>query len=421
VGKPAPAPLVAAYFTAALCCWAAAAAALIGAASPLAAGELGSPRVLLAVHLLTIGFLPFVVTGGTLHILPVLLRNGGSRWRGRLALPLLCAGPPLAYAIAFDVRPLISATAPIESIGFVLVAWELLALVARAPRGRQLLASRLGISLSVLHAAAALAFGALLASADASIPFGLTYRQAVAIHLHLAVVGWLTLLLVTVGRTLGPMLALAPAEPPRRAPVEELTLTAGLWLLLIGIGTGSDALRLAGGLVVLAAMARFAVLMLRVARGHRLELPEGPLLHFATGLLFLGQGAVLGVVSVLDPQSNGRRIEAYVAAILLGWAAGATLGHVGKLLSLSAWMAWPPGPRPKQDELYPRRLWLVEAALFAVAAETVIDGILAGSSTVVAAGGVLALLAAAAALVGAGWTLRKSLPALGTDGVFARV
>ncbi len=83
-----------------LACWLAATVALIAAAGDLAAGGVAAPRLLLAVHLVALGFLPLAVTGGALHILPTVLRTDASRLRGLMALPLLCAGPLLAVAIA---------------------------------------------------------------------------------------------------------------------------------------------------------------------------------------------------------------------------------------------------------------------------------------------------------------------------------
>lgn len=413
VGRPAPAGLVACYFAAALVCWLAATAALVSARDELAAGAVWAPQVLLVVHLVALGFLPLAVTGGALHILPTLLRTGLSRWRGSLALPLLCAGPLLAYAIAHDLEWLLWPSATAETAGFLLVGWELAALSVRAPRGRLLLASRAGVLLSTSHAAAALAFGALLAEGEWRPLWGIPHERLIAIHLHLAVIGWLTLLLVTVGRTLGPMLALAPAEPPRRAPLEELALTGGLWLLLTGFALDARTLEAAGGLVVMAVLVRFAALMARVGREHRLDLPEGPLLHFLTGLFFFAQAALLGLGMVVGVfEVTPRRLVAYVLALLVGWAAGATLGHLGKLLSLSVWAWWPPGPRPKQAALYPRRLWFAEAAAFALGIETAVDGVLAGSQLAVAAGGVLLIAAAAAACAGAVLTLTAGRPAL---------
>lgn len=412
VGRPAPAGLVAGYFAAALACWVAATVVLALAAPELAAGAVAAPEVLLAVHLVALGFLPLAVTGGALHVLPTLLRNDASVWRGRLALPLLCAGPALAVGIARDLEPLVWPAALLETLGFALVAWEFSAFALRAPSGRMLLASRSGVLLSTLHAAAALVFGAALAARGWRPLWGIPHERAIAIHLHLAVLGWLTLLLLAVGRTLGPMLALAPAASRRRAPLEELALTVGLWLLLIGLALGRRPLELAGAVIALLAVGRFAALMARVAREQRLDVPEGPLLHLAAGLFFLAQAAVIGIGMLLGLDATPRRLIAYVVALLVGWAAGATLGHVGKLLSLSAWTWWPPGPRPKQAALYPRRLWLVEAASFVAGVESVVVGTLAGCSAAVAAGAALLVASAAAACVAASVTVRAGRPAL---------
>ena len=410
VGRPAHARLVGGYFAAALAAWAAAALALVLAAPDLAGGNLVSPRLLLAVHLVGLGFLPLAVTGGALHILPTLLRNDASARRGLVALPLLCAGPALAAGVAYDVGPLVWTAAPLETLGFLLVAWELAAYAARAPRGRMLLASRTGVLLSVVNAGAALVFGGALAAREWRPVLGIPHERAIAIHLHLAALGWLTLLLVAVGRTLGPMLALAPA-PRRRAPVEELAVTAGTWLLVAGLAAGSRPPELAGALLVLGAVGSFALLIARVAREQRIDVPEGPFLHVASGLFFLVQAAALGIAMLVGVEATARRLVAYVVALLVGWAAGATLGHLGKLLSLSAWAWWPPGPRPKQAELYPRRLWLAEAALFAVGVELVVDAVLAGSTAAAAAGGAALVASAALACLGAAATFRAGRPA----------
>jgi hypothetical protein len=62
---------------------------------------------------------------------------------------------------------------------------------------------------------------------------GVSHDRWLLVHLHLAALGRLALLILAVGRTLGPMLA--PAAQPRRHPLEELLLTPGLWLVLAGI------------------------------------------------------------------------------------------------------------------------------------------------------------------------------------------
>jgi hypothetical protein len=112
----------------------------------------------------------------------------------------------------------------------------------------------------------------------------------------------------------------------------------------------------------------------------------------------LGLGLASGV---FEP---GRALVAYVVFLLLGWAAGVVLGHVGKLLSLSLWVWWPPGPRPRQELLYPRRLWLVEATAFALGVETVGLGALLGSVAAVRVGAAALCLAALAGVLGSAVT-----------------
>jgi hypothetical protein len=412
VGRPAPVTLVASYFGAALLCWLAAAAALVAAAEQLANEGLASQEVLLAVHLVGLSFLPLAVTGAALHVLPTLLRNDVTAWRGWAALPLLCAGPVLAYAIAHDLDVTTWLAAAAVALGFVLVAWEIGALVARAPRGRMLLASRFGVAASTFHAGAALVVGAALADRGWRPLFGIPHDRVIAIHLHLAVIGWLTLLIVTVGRTLTPMLSLAPAEPRRRLPVEELVLTAGLWLLRLGLALGWRVASAVGALLVLGAVVAFAVLTARIGRRHRLDGLEGPLTHVVTGVFFLLQATILGLGMVFGLDPTPARLMGYVTALLLGWAAGVTLGHLGKLLSLSAWTWWPAGPRPKQAALYPRPIWLAEAILFAVGVEMLLNGVLRGAEVLTLVGALILVGSALTACVAATVTLRASVPAL---------
>ena len=75
-------------------------------------------------------------------------------------------------------------------------------------------------------------------------------------------------------------------------------------------------------------------------------------------------------------------------------------------------MAWPPGPRPKQGELYDGRLWLAEGLVFALALETVAAGTLAGSRAAVTAGAAALVGAAVLACVGYARTLLSGRRAL---------
>ena len=407
VGGPIALGLLASYFALALSGWLAASVTLLVAAPDLARSSPLRAGPVLATHLVALGFLPFAVTGASFHLLPVMLRNDARHPRRlRVALPLLAGGFLVAPGVAFDRAAILWPGATLVAAGLALVVGELLGLVRRAPHARTLVASRAGVALVALNVSATLVLGAVVFS-HGDEPFaGVDHSRWLLVHLHLAVLGWLTLLIVTVGRTLAPMLASAPAAAARRLPDAELALCLGLWTLLAGIAAASTATALAGTAVLLLALGRFAQLVVGVARARRLEL-EAPLAHMLAGTLFLLQAAALGICVLLKALSTPRAVTAYVILLLVGWAGGVTLGHLGKLLSLSLWVWWPPGPRPKQAALYPRRLWLAETAVFAVAVETLAAGALAGEGSAARAGAGLLLGAAALASAGAALTCAR--------------
>lgn len=407
VGGPIRLGLLAGYVGMALAGFLAATIVLLLAAPDLAARNPLALRPVLAVHLLALGFLPLAVTGAAFHLLPVMLRNDVAHPRRiQLALPLLLGGFLVAPGIAWTKPALLWPGAALLTAGLLLVLGELVGLVRNAPGDRTLVVSRVGVTFACLHVVAALVLGSLVFSHGDNPVAGVSHDRWLLIHLHLAVLGWLAMLILTVGRTLAPMLAPAPVGPTRRLPVAECTLAAGLWLLLAGIAVSSNPLALAGGMVVIASLATFGRFLARVARTRRLPL-EAPLAHLLAGLLFLLQAAALGIATLSGAISPHRALTAYVIFLLLGWAAGVTLGHLGKLLSLSLWVWWPPGPRPKQDTLYPRNLWLTEAAAFTLGVELLASGSLTASTVLTRAGGILLVAAATLAAAGAATTWQR--------------
>ena len=101
-------------------------------------------------------------------------------------------------------------------LGLLLVLGEIVGLVRGAPGDRTLVVSRVGVSLSCLHVVAALVLGSLVFSHGDAPVAGVSHDRWLLIHLHLAILGWLAMLILTVGRTLAPMLAPAPVGPVAR-------------------------------------------------------------------------------------------------------------------------------------------------------------------------------------------------------------
>jgi hypothetical protein len=400
VGAAGPYRLVAAYLLGSLVGLLLAAIATVAAADEIARGSLAAPDVLLAVHLFSLGFLPLAVGGAALHVLPLVLRGVPDARRAWVAFACLLPGPLLAVGIARHHAALTWTAGVAVAVGLALVLAEAIRLVVRSPRGRIVVVSRFGVLATAVHAALGFLLGPLLFSRGWRPVAGIPHDRLIAIHLHLAAIGAVTLLVVTVGRTLVPMLAVAPTAPRRRFPVDEVAITVGLWISIAGFAAGERWAVALGGATIVVAVARFLAFVAATFRARRVPAVEGPLLHALTGLVFLTQATVLGVV-LLDRPHDERIVTAYALSILVGWAAGVTLGHVGKLLALSAWTWWPPGPRPKQAAFYSRAVWSAEAGAFLLGVELLVVGALSGSASAARAGASLLVVAALLALAGA--------------------
>jgi hypothetical protein len=323
-------------------------------------------------------------------------------------LAALGAGGPLtAAAVALEEAALAVAGAALLACGLALLLVDLVSLIRNVPRGRMLVVNRLAVALAGVNAALAFVLGAVAAADEGPAPLGIGYERFLLLHLSLALVGWLTVLIAAVGRTLVPMLGLAPASPVRRVPVAELLVAGGLWVYAAGLAAASNMLVATGIVIMLAGFAPVAHLFSRVALRGRLGLREGPVAHVAVGLVFLVQAALLGLAGAGEVVDARRAAVAAVLLLGVGWAAGVILGHLGKLVSLSGWGSWPPGPRPKQAELYPRRAWQLEVVLFAVGVELAAGGILLETETVAQVGGAILALAAVAGVAGAAITVGR--------------
>lgn len=395
-------------YLAALAGWLAATVVLVLAAPALAEGAIATTATVLAAHLVALVLFPFGVAAAVWQLLPMLLRNDLPRGRHLpLALVLISAGAPLAVAIAVDAITLVAILAVLLACGLAVLLGEIALLIHRAPRGRLIIVNRLAVALASAHAALAFALGAAAAADRGPAPLGIPYERLLLLHLSVALVGWLTVLIAVIGRTLVPMLGLAAAAPRRRVPVAELAIVAGLWLYVAGLVVSSHALVAIGIAVATAGIAPVARLFLRTALAGRIGGREGPAVHAALGLFFLAEAALLGLVAAAGAIDERRAAIGAVALLGLGWAAGMIVGHLGKLVSLAGWGSWPPGPRPRQAELYPRFPWQLEAMLFAPAVELFAGGIVFESDTAARAGAVLLVGAALAAVLGAGVTVAR--------------
>ena len=407
-GQPAPFRLGAPAYLVAFAGWVVASLLLLDSASDLTGLGISGTGPVGAAHALGLVFFPFAVAAAVWQLLPVMLRNDPPRPRLRwVVLALLAGGVPLSVGLARAEDKLAALGAVVLAAGLVLLLSELATMIRRAPSGRMLVVSRPAVALAGLHAAAAFALGAVVLRDGGPEPLGIPYERLLLVHLSLALIGWLTVLIASVGRTLVPMLGLAPAAPRRRVPVAEIVLVAGLWLYLVGVAWSVDALVAVGVVVMLGGLIPSVRLFGRVAASGKIGVREGPVAHVAVGIVFLLQAALLALAAVVGVASDRRAAVAGVLFLGLGWAVGVVVGHAGKLVSLSGWGSWPPGPRPKQADLYPRGGWQVEAVLFAVGVELLAGGVALDSEIAARLGAVALVLAALVALGSAAETVRR--------------
>lgn len=407
-GHPAPFAVTAPAYACAVLGWAAAATTLALSAAELTDGSIFESGLVLAAHLVGLVFFPFAVAAAVWQLLPVMLRNDPPTRRLRpIALLLLASGIPLAAAVALDIDAVAEALALLLAAGLVLLLAEVASLIRGAPTGKTLVVSRPAVALALVHAAIAFALGVIALVDGGPEPLGIAYERFLLLHLSIALIGWLTVLIAAVGRTLVPMLALAPAAEKRSAPLAEAGIVVGLWTYAAGLAMPSDGLIAVGIFVMAVSVSPIARAFVRAAFGGNIGLREGSVAHVVVGLAFMAQAAALGLAGALD-QIDGRR--AAIAAVVLlglGWASGVIVGHVGKLASLSGWGSWPPGPRPKQQALYPRRIWQLEVVAFAIGIELLATGVLLESQATTTVGGVTFVAAALLATLGVGETARR--------------
>ena len=361
-----------------------------------------------AAHAIGLVFFPFAVAAAVWQLLPVMLRNDPPEPRLRwVVLVLLLAGIPLAVSIGTDNGALGAVSAVLLGVGLALLLVEVALMIRGAPAGRMLVVSRPALALAMVNAALAFGLGVVAFADDGPEPLGVPYQRLLLVHVSLALVGWLTVMILGVGRTLVPMLAAAAAEPPRRVPWPEFALVAGLWIFILGIARLVELVAGVGLAVMIVAILLPARVFVRAALAGRFGYREGPAAHTAVGLAFLAQAAVVALAAVAGAGSGRRAAVACVLLVGIGWATGVIIGHLGKLVSLSGWGAWPPGPRPKQADLYPIRAWQLEVVVFSVGIELLALGVLAGSTTTARIGAALLAGAAAIALASGAETVRR--------------
>ncbi|NNN05771.1 MAG: hypothetical protein HKL90_07705 [Elusimicrobia bacterium] len=366
--------------------------------------------VLGLVHVLTLGWITMTIFGAICQLSAVL-------WETPLAWPEAARWAWWAFILGLSgfvgelwlggSRYWIAAVLLVGSVGVYLACFARTMILA--PR-LDWTARHLAVSISLL--AAVIALGLMLAwDRERGILFHDPHGALIA-HVHLALVGWVSLTIVGVSYRLVAMFALAHVDsktPGRLALV--LTLAGLAGLTADGLFFGRRLLPLWACLLA-AAYAAYAWQMRRIfsARNRRIDPALAYTLLALTGgavWVLLGVGLAFGFL-----RDDANILAAYIYAALVGWATPFILGQVHKIVPFLVWLhlfgsrPWTAkSPPPKMTELASERLAWVEFFAMVPAVALGTAGFLMGSQTLLRAGSLFLLATATLYAVNTGLSL----------------
>ena len=301
------------------------------------------PRMVAVVHLVTLGWISGSILGAFYIVAPLALRMPrGGGWADRLAFA--------AYAIGVIGMVIEFWSSQYNSMArsAALVAAAVLFVAVRTWRGLAAAVVpwpvKLHVALAFANMIAASAFGVFLGLNRAHAWLTWSPLSSAYAHLHLAVVGWATMMFVGLAYRLIPMIVPTVMPTGKSMALSAVLLEAGLLLLIVAL-IKESVWQAAGAGLLIAGLTSF-VIHIRLALRHKLPSPAAlPRPDWATwqthvALLWLLIAGGAGLY--LTWPNHGPAIAAswlYGTAGLIGFLAQVITGMQGRLLPMHAWYA----------------------------------------------------------------------------------
>ena len=365
--------------------------ALFAAAPYLAVGSYLSPQVTAATHFFTLGWITTSIMGALYQLFPVVLTKQ-VRWPRLAGVTLWVYAPGLAVFVAglFAGAPAITVVgAAALAVGILLFLTNLAGTLASVEKR--------DVTWWALTAAGSFLF--LIMVVGAALAYNLRWPfmeevrlAALGTHIHVALVGWVLLVMVGVGQRLLPMFLLSHGADERPGRMAVALLSSGA-LLLVALhhtpGTWARWLPAALILLGVAAFLAQARAFFRTSKRPSLD-PGMRMAGAALGILALGAAMGLGlrVQGFTDP----RLATAYVALLVLG-ISSFVAAHYYKILPFLVWYhRFGPlagkQPVPRVADLFSAR-WAGAVGVLLIGGALLLSGSIAwGSVTGVRAGAV---------------------------------
>jgi len=311
-----------------------------------------SPKTLVLVHLVALGWLSLLMCGALFQFVPVLVAR--PLFSDFLPLPtlvllvggivaLLCGFLHLDSSIGSDL-PLLPLAGALLGAGFSLVLWNL-GRTLWAARPLPLPARFVAVGLSSLTAAAALGIVFTLAlSGVASQSISNLTAFGLPVHVIAGLGGWLTFTAMGVSYRLLSMFMLAPEADKPTTRVALYTGAGAVAVAVIGgttaicLGSGNiDFILLSAGVLGLAAVALYGadiVHLYRARKRHNIEL-NSRMAVFA--LVSLAADIAFTIVALAFGNLPGQ-IGPIVFLFAFGWLSGLGLAKLYKIAAFLTWL-----------------------------------------------------------------------------------
>jgi hypothetical protein len=305
--------------------------------APLVGTPLPAVLRLVHVHAALVGGIAQMILGALLAFIPPLLLTGRDR----------PASHPLLYAAINGGAVGLVAGFALVRLEIVALAGGFVALAFLAVAGDALRQARASVNSPPLNlwfygVALLLLFGGLAYGEGMALRLfaATTYGQARLAHIHLNLLGFVTLTIIGTMHNLFPTVLGAPLHSPRLARCTFFLLPAGILLLIAGFLLGRVWVQIAAGAALLAGVVLYAanILLTWIGAGRPRRVASD---HFllATVQLVLGvaAGILVSVNALWDPPAvpfGALHLMAYTHLALVGFVFQTVAGALSHLLPI---------------------------------------------------------------------------------------
>ena len=368
---------------------------LVWIAPELAAGLYPSPHVAGITHLFTLGWITTTIFGALCQLLPVAL--GAPLRSERLGHASFWIFVP---GVALFATGVATSRLALDHAGIALITIGILLVIANIgislPRARMRDATWAAIPIALLFLFSTLSLGVVLLHNLHTGFIAALRLRVLAAHLHIALLGWVLIMIVGVSHRLLPMFLLAHGANTKWTARALMLLAPGVAVLATGLGTASTWASWTGVVLVEGGVACFLTQALCFYRKRIRRRIDVGMQFVRVALGFLVVSAVLGPLTLAAGAAHTRLATAYITVGLLGGIVLYVSGFFYKIVPLLAWTTRFRGRMGKEAvptvaQLFSARVAQIQLVVMALGVVGLATGELSGIVHVTRCGAVLFL------------------------------